>query len=1019
MWQKGILNKYLEKLPKNISEKYRLFCELFGNSEKQANILEAKEEQYQEGFLRELFCRVLGYTINPDPGYNIITEQKNSHDARKADGVIKIAGKVRAVIELKGASVSDFNKVEDQAFGYKAHHPTASYVIISNFQKLRFYVEDAADFQEFNLFNLSEEDFRLLYLCLSLEAINADIPLKLKHESLSSELAITNEFYKHYATFKRELFADIAAKNSSFDKLTLFKKTQKLLDRLLFIFFCEDRGLLPTNSTATIIKQFDELKALDAYQPLYARFKNYFNRINSGYKSKEDPSYVIFPYNGGLFKPDEILDALTIDDELLRKHALIISEYDFASDISVDILGHIFEHSLTEIDEIKAELTNSTAQVNKPDTDKGKRKKDGVFYTPAYITKYIVENTVGALCNQKKEKLGIEAEADLSDLRKGTKTNKATKQQAYVDKLQEYRAFLLSLKICDPACGSGAFLNAALSYLVQEHALIDELTAKVYGDDIVFQEVENDILENNLYGVDINEESVDIAKLSLWLHTARPGRKLTSLNNNIKCGNSLIDDPAVGGQLAFNWVKEFPEVFAMGGFDVIIGNPPYVPSRSITESEKRFYYNNFKTAEYQINTYALFVEKLFKLLKTNGLYGYIIPNYWLATKFDKNLRRLVFIEHQSSSVLNTYNVFEDAVVDTVIIVGENSPVKRTTYLQSIDRNCKTITERLYKISNKEWFFKKERIFSVDEDDIQVSFSKQIEIKTKKKLGDYFAMYQGMKPYGLGKGTPPQTSEMMKARIYNSETKIDESYLPLIGASNVQRYFIRPNKEFIKYGSNLSEPRKFEIYNGARILANRILSKKCLDCCYLEETLINNSDVFNLIPKEYCPIKALFVIMASSFCAFYLKSKNVNLDRAVFPKINVNTLEGFPVPNMTDEVKIRLSSLADKMLDLNASLQKKCSRFLGRLKETYALQNTSPKLNSFYDLTFSELVKELAKQKVKLTLLQKDELEDYFTSYQADIKALNEQIAATDAEINSLVYALYGLSAQEIKAVEGH
>src|SRR5690606_1758290 len=120
--------------------------------------------------------------------------------------------------------------------------------------------------------------------------------------------------------------------------------------------------------------------------------------------------------------------------------------------------------------------------------------------------------------------------------------------------------------------------------LIAEHRYIDELQAKLFGDSFVLTDIENSILENNLFGVDLNEESVEIAKLSLWLRTAQPNRKLNNLNNNIKCGNSLIDDPAVAGDKAFNWAQEFPTVFAKGGFDVIIGNPPYVRVQGLKEN---------------------------------------------------------------------------------------------------------------------------------------------------------------------------------------------------------------------------------------------------------------------------------------------------------------------------------------------------------------------------------------------------------------------------------------------------
>ncbi|MCB0703585.1 MAG: N-6 DNA methylase, partial [Ignavibacteriae bacterium] len=171
--------------------------------------------------------------------------------------------------------------------------------------------------------------------------------------------------------------------------------------------------------------------------------------------------------------------------------------------------------------------------------------------------KYIVDNTIGKLCEEKKQELSIVEE----DYLRGKKGRKKETIKQLETQLTQYREWLLQITIVDPACGSGAFLNQALEFLIREHRWIDEMTAKLFGGGLVFQDVENSILENNLYGVDINEESVEIAKLSLWLRTAQKGRKLTSLNNNIKCGNSLIDDPEVAGDKAFKWEEEFPKVF--------------------------------------------------------------------------------------------------------------------------------------------------------------------------------------------------------------------------------------------------------------------------------------------------------------------------------------------------------------------------------------------------------------------------------------------------------------------------
>ena len=168
MFQKRIVEKYSAKLNKTIiDEKYDLFRSIFANPEKQENIRNSKEEQYQEGFLRDLFVSVLGYTINPEPNYNLLTEQKNiskGNDNRKADGAVIFDNKVKVVIELKGTDTTDLNKIESQAFLYKEHNPECKYVVISNFERLRFYVENAIEYEEFNLFNLSRNEFQMLYL---------------------------------------------------------------------------------------------------------------------------------------------------------------------------------------------------------------------------------------------------------------------------------------------------------------------------------------------------------------------------------------------------------------------------------------------------------------------------------------------------------------------------------------------------------------------------------------------------------------------------------------------------------------------------------------------------------------------------------------------------------------------------------------------------------------------------------------------------------------------------------------
>lgn len=404
-FQNSVIKKYLAALnTEQVTKAWEVYKAYFLNREIQDNIRSSKEEQFQEGFLRELFVKVFGYTLNPSPNFNLITEQKNETDAKKADGAILRDDKVIGVIELKDHKTTDLSHVERQAFGYKSQHKDTRYVVISNFEKLRFYIDNAVEHIEWNLFALTEADFRLLYFCLSWQTLSADLPYKAKLESVSNEDQITQQLYRDYSAFKREIFADILANNTTEETpkeqiLLLFRKTQKLLDRLLFIFFAEDCGLLPPNSMVQILEQWEQLKEMDEYKPLYSRIKKYFGYLDTGYQGKK---YEIFAYNGGLFKPDEVLDGITISDDILARFTRKLADYDYSTEVDVNILGHIFENSLNEIEEVTAQINAGEAPTV------SKRKRDGVFYTPQYITKYIVENTVGRLCAEKKAEMGID-----------------------------------------------------------------------------------------------------------------------------------------------------------------------------------------------------------------------------------------------------------------------------------------------------------------------------------------------------------------------------------------------------------------------------------------------------------------------------------------------------------------------------------------------------------------------------------------------------------------------------------
>ena len=997
MFQKRIVEKYSAKLNKTIiDEKYDLFRSIFANPEKQENIRNSKEEQYQEGFLRDLFVSVLGYTINPEPNYNLLTEQKNiskGNDNRKADGAVIFDNKVKVVIELKGTDTTDLNKIESQAFLYKEHNPECKYVVISNFERLRFYVENAIEFEEFNLFNLSRNEFQMLYLCLEINQIKNDIPLQLKHETVSQEKEITDSFYGDYSVFKRNLFEDIYTNNPDYDKLLLFKKTQKLLDRILFILFCEDRELLPVNSVNNIIKQWEQLKDLDAYQPLYSRFQNFFNRINEGYTSPKNPSDNIFAYNGGLFKPDEILDNIKIGDDVLFLYSKRLSDYDFDSQISVDILGHIFEHSLTEIEEIQKQIEAEKSGLTTEKTDIGKRKKDGVFYTPSYITKYIVENTIGKLCNEKKEELGIKDSAF-------SKSKKTAKEKDELNKkLEEYKEWLLSLKILDPACGSGAFLNAALKQLKIEHTLIDYYRAKIYGDSMIFQDVENDILEKNIFGVDINDESVEIAKLSLWLHTAQKNRKLTTLNNNIKCGNSLIDDSEVAGEKAFNWQKEFPEVFEKGGFDVVIGNPPYVNMANIqNENERKFYQNNYKTVKNKCDLYSIFTEKAQSLLKQEGLFGFIFSNSWMGTESFSLFRDFLAHDVQVKKLVQLPpDVFQDATVTTCICLYTNTKPTENDFIE-----IETCIDQ--KFVSKGFTLPYKQI--LENPNTSFSFEKTISLDKIHTipLGEIASFSLGIK-----------TSD--DKRFIFQEKKDDDCFLFLRGR-NISRWCVPENNEWLWYKPELitqkagGRPRIFENFTVDKKIVIQDMAFEINASMDYKHYLCN--DKVNIIFETNTNYSMEYILCLLNSTLVNIWFKKIYTSGL---EIKINQLKTIPIPEITPEQQKPFIELAEKMLNLNADLQKLSSKFIGRLKESLGVEKITSTLEEFFNYDFETLVKDLSKQKIKLSLKQKDEWEDYFTDYKNEITGINQQIEATDKEINSLVYKLYELTPEEIQTIE--
>lgn len=953
-----------------------------------------KEEKFQDTFLKDIFENCLGYTLdstNPN-NFNLERERKNITDSKKADGVIHINGKIVGIIELKGQDTPNLDKKSnrknspiEQAFGYLTSHDSkfAKYVFVSNFNELRFYIRDRINYEKFNLFTMNFEEFKKFHYLLSFESIQNDLPIKLKEKSSNQEKQISDELYKDYSTFNLKLFDSIIKNNAPhIDKIKLLRLTQKLCDRIIFILFAEDRGLLPLNTIKTIRDKHNE----DMFgNSIYDYYKIYFNAID-----KSNEKINIPKYNGGLFAKDDELDNLIIDNHILDVDVQKLSNYDFESDVSVNILGHIFEQSLTDLEEIQSSILNNTF-----DKTKTKRKKDGAFYTPEYITKYIIDNTLKKICVDKKTELNLLFIDVPKNKSKLLKSEKETLKNIYL-----YREFLLNLKIIDIAVGSGAFLNQALEFLISEHSNLDEIRRIYENEELSLYDIESKILENNLYGVDINEDAVEIAKLSLWLRTASKGRELKNLNERIKCGNSLIDDKSVRIN-AFNWEREFPEVFEKGGFDVIVGNPPYVSYQSnlLDKSDIEYFKNTYITPHKIYDLYGLFIEKSIKLLNNKGRFSFICPSTLLQNDSFSLLREYISKNiNIDKFIFCSDGVFENAVVPTIMFI--------------FDKEVKNETIEILEANNTDIYMR--NIINYDDfiNDSLKGFNISIQNQDKNIIDKAFLDATNLENYleireAIKTGDDKKFISDLESDVYNRK---------LVTGKEASRYKISGYKYFNFNVDELKRPTKEEYYLVNKLFIRRV--GKNIEVAYDENGYfathvlyvgLNKSNILNL--------KTIMCLMNSSFYN-YLHSKMYPPKGDIFPEIRIGNLRSLPVNQRIIENNDSFILYADDMISLQNQIIDIQKAFLNEISD----EKIPKKLENFYLLDFETFIKELTKyKKIKF----KDKLEErnfkniwknIFKEDSTKIKVFIKNIDELEAKINTLVFDCFNITKDEIAII---
>ena len=376
----------------------------------------------------------------------------------------------------------------------------------------------------------------------------------------------------------------------------------------------------------------------------------------------------------------------------------------------------------------------------------------------------------------------------------------------------------------------------------------------------------------------------------------------------------------LGNSQFFLWHTWFHDVFSNGGFDIVIGNPPYVFARNseekgMTQEDKELYYKKFILAKYQINLYHLFVEQGVNLLNEKGTFAYIIPNNWMTINTNKEFRKYI-LSKSNIIITNFYKkVFDVAEVDSSILIFKKSSGDSFVMLNEAVRV--DMIETISKVSKERLLSNKDYIINIDlyksNEFIRVLNKIEAFSCTLNSLSEVKA---GLKAYEVGKGNPSQTAEMKKGRVYHSLRQLDDSYYPYIDGNDVKRYVLTwERKEYLKYGDNLAAPRKnWALYSSPRILVRQIPSKPpyCINACFTDKIVLNDMNSMNIIDIKCNPYYLLAVINSRPI-SFWFAHRFGKLQRGLFPQFKINELASFPIPSCGKDQEKRLAELANKIM----------------------------------------------------------------------------------------------------------
>ena len=756
---------------------------------------------------------------------------------------------------------------------------------------------------------------------------------------------------------------------------------KKLMGRLVFLQFLQKKGWLGVPANA-------EWGTGDAefIQNLFANTKDkdhfidnvleaLFNDLNSE-DDKKLPQYRTPYLNGGLFERDASDETnFPLPAKYMQQMLDFFSSYNFTIDendpddaevgVDPEMLGRIFENLLED------------------------NKDKGAFYTPKEIVTYMCRESLIAYLQTD-----VEDEATKEAIRQFVITHEITALGTNTKLHQQVDEALKEVKICDPAIGSGAFPMGLLKELFLCRTALEGITQHQAA------EIKKHIIQQNIYGVDIERGAVDIARLRFWLSLIvdeETPQALPNLDFKIMQGNSLLEqykgvdlstmtekkadetgmlsifddmldvyrkqlrdmlnsyynctnhnekkqlrssiinnvkqqlkeqsinvdfgDLDLSGNNQFMlWHTWFYDVFSQGGFDIVIGNPPYVFARNseekgMSQGDKDIYYKKVALAKYQINLYHLFVEQGVYLLNKKGTFSFIIPNNWMTINTNKDFRKYILTK-SNIKITNFYKkVFENADVDSSILIFANNDKRQFVTLSEVVTlgdvsKVKDITSDSL-LSNKDYVINIELFKNDNYYDIMSKMESNSIL-----LKDISVVKAGLKAYEVGKGIPSQTEDMKKSRCYHSVLKIDDTYYPYICGRDVKRYLISWDKqEYLKYGENLAAPRgDWKLFSSPRILVRQIPSKLpySINACYTDEIILN--DINSMIIYDIkCNPLYLLAILNSKPVSFWFAHKFGKLQRGLFPQFKVNELSIFPIPHASNDQQEKLSHIVKNIL----------------------------------------------------------------------------------------------------------